>query len=257
MFKTPNISKNRKTVWSVDFGICPLMSLNNNGSYISKKCPGCYSARLLNVYPDLKKKMKRIDGHYPNISDFRDDIKKIKGTGLRFIRFYSLGDFICKKDIEYIHAAADIMPVEMFSKTLHMKYRKYVPLVMSHTNIHCSFSMNKNFKDEYIEKFWFFLKDNNLLKNCQINYTFLGDEEVRHIKYISVYHTTKHQKLDLFNLLGYNRSCCAKDEDGNKIIEKNSGNTVGSCVSCYLCKLPATNKQSEILVPKLMREVYG
>lgn len=256
-FKTPNIFRNRKTTWSVDFGLCKLFSKNENGSYISKSCPGCYAARLLNVYPDLRKKVERIDGHYPNIPDFLDDIKKIKDSGLRALRFYSIGDFLGKKDIKFIHAAADIMQVEMFSKTLHTHYRKYISEIMSHTNVRCSFSMNKTFKPEYIKDFWYFLKDNRLLKNCQINYTFLGDEEIRHIPFISIYHTTKHNKLDLFNILGYNRSCCAKDEDGNKITAKNSGNAAGSCAECYLCRLPASNAKSEILIPKLMKEVYG
>ena len=111
-FKTNLIFNNRKTGHSVDFGICQFMSKDLKGNYSSTTCPGCYAARLINVYPGVKAKLERNTGAFPPLDDFKADITKIAKTGARFIRFYSLGDFGSPLEIEYIHAAADIMPVE-------------------------------------------------------------------------------------------------------------------------------------------------
>lgn len=255
-FKTLNIFKNKKTKWSVDFGVCALMSLNVNDNYTSSTCHGCYSARILNVYPSLRAKLEKISGKFPNMSDFKDDIKKIRDKGNRFIRFYSLGDFASPKEIDFIHAAADILRVEAFSKTLHQFHRKHLPLAASHPDVNFSLSFNQSYTTEYREKFWEFLKENNLLKNCQLNYTFMADEPMELKSWVSVYHTTKKNKLELFQKFGYNRVCCARDESGERITDKNSGNTSGSCNKCPLCRLPAANKEGQILVPSLMKQEY-
>lgn len=256
-FATRNIFNNRKTRWSVDFGICELMSLNPNGNLTSEKCPGCYSARLLNIYKDTKAKLESLNDNYPDMESFKSDISKIAATGHRFIRFYSLGDYTSSKEIKYIHAAADIMPVELFSKTLHMYHKKDIAKIASHPNVHISLSFNKNYSPKYIEDIWTFLKNNQLLKNVQLNYTFIADEKMENIPYISVYHTTKNNKLDLFEKMGYNRVCCGRDDEGKRITEKNSGNSHGSCAKCPLCKLPAANKSGEILVPNKLKELYS
>ena len=73
-FKTRNIFNNRKTKFAVDFGVCTFMEKNDKGNYTSKSCPGCYSARLLNVYPGLRNKLEEIDGGYPVMEDFKSDI---------------------------------------------------------------------------------------------------------------------------------------------------------------------------------------
>jgi len=253
-FKTKAIFNNRKTKFSVDFGVCPLMYKNNSGNYVSDTCPGCYSARLLNVYPGVRNKLESMA--LPPIEDFKDDIRKIKQTGHRFIRFYSLGDFGEEAEIPYIHAAADIMPVEIFSKTLHTKFQHLISRVASHPNVHISLSTNKTWDDNYIKSLFEYLREEKVLRNVQLNYTFIGDEPMRKVPYISVYHTTKKDKLPLFKFAGYNRVCCAREEDGTRITAKNTGNTQGSCAKCPLCKLPAADANGTILVPGLLKGIY-
>ena len=255
-FKTNAIFKNRKTGHSVDFGICAFMHKNLEGNYASTTCPGCYAARLINVYPATKAKLERITGTFPDLTDFKSDITKICGTGARFIRFYSLGDFAHMDEVPFIHAAADIMPVELFSKTLHAMYRESLIKVASHPKVNISLSLNNHWDDTYIEELYQFLLEHRLLKNVQLNYTFIGDEKMRLVPHISAYHTTKNHKLDLFNFVGYNRACCARAEDGVKITDKNSGNHKGSCAKCPLCKLPAADAAGNILTPKLREDVY-
>lgn len=223
------------------------------GNYTSTTCPGCYATALLNIYPDLKRKMEEITNKFPNIEDFKADIKKIKNTGIRFIRFYSLGDYNSSQEIPYIHAAAQIMPVELFSKTLHSYFRNDIISIMSHSNIHISLSLNKSFSENYTKELHDFLFKNKLLKNVQLNYCFTEGEEERSLPYISVYHTTKKNKLNLFETVGRNRSCCARTKDGTQIHTKQEK---GSCLKCPLCKLPAANKQSQIYIPKLLKESY-
>lgn len=255
-FKTNAIFNNRKTTFSVDFGVCPFMSKNADGNYSSKTCPGCYSARLINVYPGVKTKLEKITGNLPDLVDFKSDITKIAKTGARFIRFYSLGDFGAEAEIEYIHAAADILPVELFSKTLHAFYRHRLPDVANHPKVNSSLSLNQSWDNTYIKELYQFLLDNRLLRNVQLNYTFIGDEKMKLVPHISVYHTTKNNKLDLFNFVGYNRACCARAEDGTKITDKNSGNHKGSCAKCPLCKLPAANATGELLTPQKLKGLY-
>lgn len=254
-FKTSVIFSNRKTKWSIDFGICKFMAKNTEGRYVSKTCPGCYAATLLNVYSGVRNKLEANTGKFPNMDDFKRDIKAIKDTGHRFIRFYSLGDFSDVREIEYIHAAADIMPVELFSKTLHTYFRKYIPKIASHPKVNISLSTNKSWDAKYIEELASFIVQNKLAKNVQLNYTFIGDEEVVKKPFISVYHTTKKDKTALKAVFGRNRICCARDEQGKEIVTKNSGNHKGSCARCPLCKLPAANANGDILVPKLMQQV--
>jgi hypothetical protein len=237
------------------------MFKNDKGNYTSDACKGCYSARLLNVYPATARKLE--SAGYPDMDDFKADITKIsvtefKGIGrLRYIRFYSLADFMSEKDVKYIRAAADIMPVEIFSKTLHEHFRELLPQVAAHPNVNISLSLNKNWSEEYIEELYNFLVEHRLTKNVQLNYCFIGDEKVRPIPYISVYHTTKRDKIPLFEVFGHNRVCCARGDDGTKITEKNSGNYKGSCIKCPLCKLPAANADGELLTPKKREELYA
>lgn len=252
-FKTKVIIKNAKTKYSVDFGICEFMSKDpNKGTYSSQTCNGCYAAKLLNIYPDLRSKLEGLTGTFPNLDDFKSDIQKIKDSGNRYIRFYSLGDFGNPKEIEYIHAAADILNVEAFSKTLHANYRVHLKSAASHPKVNISLSLNKSWPAGYVEILWNHLKDNNLLRNVQLNYTFIGDEKVEQKPYISVYHTTKLNKVDLINKMGGNRVCCAREEDGTKVIDKKQKD---SCAKCPLCKLPAADVNGNILVPKLMSKI--
>lgn len=256
-FKTRNIFKNRKTKFAVDFGVCSFMALNENGNYQSESCPGCYSARILNVYPALRRKLEEIDGGYPDMDDFIADITKIAATGLRYIRFYSLGDFLNEKEIPYIHAAAEILPVEIFSKTLHSNFRDLLPVVAAHPNVNISLSLNSTWDDEYIEVLQSYIIEQEMGRNVQLNYCFMGKESMRWVPYISVYHTTKTNKLELFEFFGYNRVCCARDDDGVRVKDKNSGNHKGSCLKCPLCKLPVADKDNNILTPKLLKETYA
>ena len=255
-FKTRNIFKNRKTNFSVDFGVCPFMYRKPNGNFTSDTCPGCYSATLLNIYKATSAKLEEVGGGKPDIDDFLSDIRKIAASGSRFIRFYSLADFINEWEIEFIHGAADILPVEIFSKTLHANFRDILPKVADHDNVNISLSLNKSWDDDYIEELYHFLVANKIARNVQLNYCFIKDEKVRLIPYISVYHTTKRDKIPLFELFGHNRVCCARGEDGTKITEKNSGNYKGSCAKCPLCKLPAADKDGQLLTPKVRETIY-
>lgn len=253
-FKTRVIFSNRKTKYSVDFGICGFMSKNDKGNYSSATCPGCYSAILLNLYPSTKKKLEEVTGNLPNMEDFKRDIQLIKNSKARFIRFYSLGDWGNAGENQYIHAAADIIPVEVFSKILHLpQNRQQIVNIAGHKNVHISLSFNKSFTPEYIEGVFLFLKSNNLLKNVQLNYTFIEDEEIRLLPYISVYHTTSKKKTTLAKILGFNRVCCVKNEEGVTLTDNITQNHTGSCARCALCRLPAANKESQILTPNLMK----
>jgi len=256
-FKTPYIFKNRKTGYAIDFGICKFMIKNVNNNYTSNTCPGCYSAKIINVYPALRKKIESIKIDISLINDFKDDIQKIKDAGNRFIRFYSLGDYSGDlNEIEFIRVAASILPVELFSKTLHSYFIADLYNIAQIPNTHISLSFNKEWTDDAREKTWEFLKENNILKNVQLNYTFTGDEKYAHKSYVSVYHTTRKDKFNLGQLMGQNRVCCLKDEDGNKLNGPIQNHT-GSCNKCALCRLPAADKLGNILVPKLRTQLYG
>jgi hypothetical protein len=188
----------------------------------------------------------------PDLEDFKSDVLKIKNTGLRFLRFYSLGDWGSPLENQYIKAAADITRVELFSKTLHYIYnRQNIKDIASHPSVNISLSFNKSYGSDYIESVFSYLESERLLKNVQLNYTFMADEEIKKIPYISVYHTTSKKKLKVAQALGFNRVCCMKDEDGKKIDSEVSQNHDGSCKKCALCKLPAANKHGEIMVPRL------
>lgn len=253
-FKTRVIFSNRKTKYSVDFGVCQFMFKDGSGNYTSPTCPGCYSARLLNVYPTTRNKLEEVTSKPPNLDDFKSDIQRIKNTGLRFIRFYSLGDWNGPADNLYIEAAADIMPVEIFSKILHLPInRNNIISIAKHNNVRISLSFNSKFDSNYIESVFSFLKSNNLLTRVQLNYTFTQGEEVKHIPYISVYHTTSKKKSELAKVFGVNRVCCMKDEAGKVLAANITQNHTGSCVKCALCRLPAANKDSQILTPNLMK----
>lgn len=255
LFKTKVIYKNGKTGFSVDFGTCKLMYKDVGGKYKSDWCNGCYAVKLLNLYPAVRAKLE--NSQLPSLKDFKDDISKIKSTGLRFIRFFSLGDFNDPAEIEYIRAAAEILPVELFSKTLHTQWRHLIPEIAKIPHVNISLSFNKSWDDNYRENVWLFLKENHLLKNVQLNYTFIGDEQIVFKSYVSVYHhTTPTGKMQLKNIFGKNRVCCMRDKDGKEIFGNKSSNTKGSCKSCPLCKLPAAQQDGQILIPKLLEKVY-
>jgi hypothetical protein len=256
-FKTRYIFSNRKTKWAVDFGVCPFMYKNVNNSYVSDTCPGCYSARLLNVYPGTRRKLESLDIDHTLLPDFEDDVRKIAATGHRFLRFYSLGDFGSEHEIEFIHAAANITKVEIFSKTLHSQYINSLSKVASHTNVHISLSLNKSWDLEYTRNLWKYLIDNGLAKNVQLNYTFIGDEPIELKPYTSVYHhTTPTGKVKLKQLFGKNRVCCMKDENGKEILDNKISNSKGSCAKCSLCQLPAADGLGQILTPRKLNELY-
>lgn len=253
IFKTKNIFKNSKTGYAVDFGVCGLMAINN-GKYSAPKCEKCYAVNTINMYPNVKRKIESITNNLPLLSDFEADILKIAKTGQRFIRFYALGDLGSNKEIEYIAAASKILPVELFSKTLHEFHRHLIPIIGNLPNVRLSLSFNKNYSANYIETLWNFLKVNHLLTKVQLNYTFIDKEVPRLIPYISVYHTTSKDKVALKNLLGKNRICCAKTEDGKEVMSKDDK---GHCFKCALCRLPASNAKSEIITPRILKEIYA
>ena len=257
-FKTRYIFNNRKTKFSVDFGVCPFMYKTSKGGYASDECPSCYSARLLSVYPATRAKIENLVFNEALLDDFKDDITKISKTKIRALRFYSLADFDNAGEVDFIHAAADIMPVEIFSKTLHAFYRQHLSEVASHDNVHISLSLNKSWDDRYIERLWLDLIENGLATNCQLNYTFIGQEDVRLIPYISVYHHTRPKgKIELKNMFGKNRVCCMRDENGKEIIADRISNTKGSCAKCNLCKLPLSSYDGTLLTPRNLAKVYS
>lgn len=255
-FKTSYIFKNRKTGYAVDFGICKFMQKNANNNYISKTCPGCYSAKIINVYPALRNKIENLQIDAQHINDFKDDIQKIKNAGNRFIRFYSLGDYSGNTiEIEFIKAAASILPVELFSKTLHAYFTADLYKIAQIPNVHISLSFNKEWSEDSRKLTWEFLRDNKILKNVQLNYTFTGDEKYSAKSYVSVYHTVRKDKFNLGLLFGKNRVCCLKDESGAQLQTNNIQNHTGSCAKCALCRLPAADANNNILVPLLMAKV--
>lgn len=257
-FKTRYIFNNRKTGFAVDFGVCQFMYKNSNGSYVSDTCPGCYSARLLNVYPGVRNKLEALSVDLALLDDFKADISKIAAAGNRYIRFYSLADFGDPAEIEFIHAASEILPVEIFSKTLHTEFRHLLgDIVTAPGRVDVSLSLNKSWSEEYVEELFLYLIENDLATDCHLNYCFIGNEEVRPIPHVSVYHTTRKDKLHLIEAFGKNRVCCARDKDGVVITDKNTGNSKGSCAKCPLCKLPAADSDGNLLVKKRLEEVYA
>lgn len=209
------------------------------------------------MYPALRSKLERIFIEEPSdLNDFKDDITKLSRTALTRLRFYSLGDFSGTSDILYIKAAADIMPVELFSKVLHAFDRDSLLRIASIDNVNISLSLNRTWSDDYIKGLYKFLLENKLLDRVQLNYCFMGDEDLRLVPHVSVYHTTKRNKLGLFKFFGYNRVCCGRDKDGIRVTAKNSGNAKGSCAKCPLCKLPAADANGDLLTPRKLQDEY-
>ena len=231
--KSPYLFHNEKTKISVDFRICPLMKKEGN-IYSSSICKGCYSTRILSLYPRLRKKLENLPQQNDNqLLDFINDCERLKSEyDIKKIRFYSLADFD-PKDFPYIIAASLYFKVYIISKILTFpKYEKYLFTLSKIPNMMASLSFNKNnFKQK--KRIVDVIKENNI-KNFSINYTMNYDEEnplSEKFRDINIFHFRNRNKLN--SLVKFDidpsRICCLYNENG-RAVEKH-----GKCAACSNC----------------------
>lgn len=224
--------KGQKAGVSVDFGICQFMSKNENDNYTSKVCQGCYAARLLNVYPQVKTKLENLPMN-ASLEDFENDIKRMKDEcGLEYIRFYALGDF-SPWHIPYIFAAAKHVTVNIISKSLAMKpYQVFLDKLNNQKNIWVSLSFNFDYSKRFeeIEAYCLETKSNNIHLNWTINYRNKEQREDERVKRVQTIHVTNKKKLDgAINFgLDKDRICGIFDVNGEETQK-------GSCHECNGC----------------------
>lgn len=250
---SPFVSHNSKTVASVDFGICGLMSKNKAGRYTSKVCQGCYAVNLLNVYSSLRKKIESLPSPSEpgRLEEFEESMKMLKAyvAPLTRLRFYSLADFRADH-IPYIRVAAKYFEVDIISKALSFpQNEKHLREILTLDNVWVSLSFNRNYM-QHFDRIVELVKDAD---RVTLNYTLNYNEEnpdtlpFRHL--ISVWHLKNDRKryiLDQgeFKTLEETNVCGVFDGDGNRNEwEWSTGNngrrvkeTKGSCHSCNNCR---------------------
>jgi len=215
---------------SVDFGVCKLMC-RRNGSYKAKACTGCYSARLMNVYPAMAAKLRRADRVVKrvNIDKFEEDILLLKANGIKKLRVYAFGDY-APSHLPLIKVIDKHLEVFVLSKTLACFYKKdFAKLSRVLKNGHISISTNSSFGQSFITKCMKYIRKHRL-KNVQLNYCFFNDD-YKKIAGIDVYHTTKKDKHALAKVVGTHRTCCMRGHDGKLLKEKGDA----FCEKCGLC----------------------
>lgn len=250
---SPFFFSNKKTVVSVDFGICQLMNKTTSGGYTSKICSGCYSAIALSLRPPLKNKLESL----PSATDdnefikFQSSLKIIKNKlKIKKLRFYSFGDF-SPAHVRYIVEASKFFEVDIISKALSFPTNEqHLLQLMKHENVWISLSFNKNFMT-FFER----IKNIILKSECSrvgMNYTvnvneenpdtlpFRDDIQVWHLK-----NDLKRDVLPRFKTLRETNVCGVFDARGSrtKTQKKHFESGVvkrmeeqGSCVSCNNCR---------------------
>lgn len=215
---------------SVDFGVCQLMQ-KRYGSYNAKACKGCYSARLMNVYPMMAKKLQRAGRAIKrvNLKKFEEDIILLKANGMKKIRVYAFGDY-APEHLPLLRVMDRHMKVFVLSKTLACMYKKdFAKLSRVLKNGHISISANDSFGESFVIKCMKFVRKHRL-KNVQINYCFFSND-YKKISGIDVYHTIKKDKQELAKVVGTHRTCCLRGKDG-KILKKKGDAFCGKCGLC-------------------------
>lgn len=241
------VFSNSKTDFSVDFRVCPLMTFNENGNYTSKVCTSCYAAVLLNVYPNVRKKVESLPpATQEKLKQFENDMKIIKTIGNSFldevkkIRFYSLSDFGAE-DIPFIHVASKYFIVDIISKSLVMKKNEeYLISLFNKKNVSISLSFNSLFMSRFEEIKELVIK--HKANNVQFNYTMLvGEENPRHKKFedFQVLHFRNENKRSIArkHKISEKRVCALFDRDGKRVENH------GHCHNCNNCHISYLSTQ--------------
>jgi hypothetical protein len=252
----PYIYSNGKTWLSVDFGVCPLMFIGPKGSLMSKKCPGCYSVNVINVYPSVEKKIKNAPPQTPETLDqFKKDLAiiKMRFPEIKRLRFYALADFRGASDLAYIYAAKEFFIVDIISKALAFPHNeKYLKELLNQENIWLSLSFNKDFLKE-LDRVKSVIKDST---NANLNFCFSKKEYKMTPKFrdflsqFQVIHLKHDKKLSISKKLGIeiDRVCGVINEAGeiiNENGEKKDPSRKGSCSACPNCHVSFRNKIDE------------
>lgn len=250
---SPFISHNRKTIASVDFGICGLMRKGKGGRYSSKVCPGCYSATLINVYKSLRTKIEGLPmpDDEGQLEAFEESLKMLRAyvVPLKRLRFYSLADFH-PSHMPYIRLAAKYFEIDIISKALSFPQNEdCLKELMETDNVWISLSFNKQFMT-YFDRIVELVRDADRVGlNYTLNYTEENPDKLPFRDLISVWHIKNDRKryiLDQgeFVTLSELNVCGVFDGDGNRNTYKRErrgqGNRIyeekGSCHSCNNCR---------------------
>lgn len=238
---SPYFFSNGKTQISVDFRVCPLMQKNKRGTYKSPGCPACYSKRILNVYPGLRKKVENLPIlTWKRLEEFTENCRLLKEKfGWEKIRFYALADFE-HEDIAFIRAASEYFTVDIISKSLTFD-RNEADLVhlFDMENVWISLSFN------HINRMQVCRVRENLLacnpKNVNMNYMLKYPEENPadpKFDIFSIIHFRNKKKRKVMMDAGIEESrvCGILDIDGNPV------DTNGHCTSCNKCHVSYTEQ---------------
>ncbi len=233
--KNPYLYGNEKTLFSVDSQVCPFMikgpgKKHGDSVYSSRSCPGCYSAKLLNIYGQVRAKIESAPKrNLKNLSEFIRDLNliKMRFPEIKKVRFYALSDF-SSKDMPFILAASRIFTVDIISKTLAFpKNQKYLEQLINAPNIWISLSFNQKMKKN-LERIHPIIQEAN---NVQLNYCLNVDkEDASTLGDFQVLHFQNKKKLSAAQRAGVSlsRVCGILDLNG-ELCEK------GTCVSCDFC----------------------
>jgi hypothetical protein len=242
--RSPYLSQNKKTGFSVELAQCPLMRLVREGrreKMTSPKCAGCYAAINMNVRPNVRKKITTLPAHTPeNLEAFKQDLFLLKGLGVKRLRFYSWTDFSGPNDLLYIQAVLDMgIEVQILSKTLTMPHNETsLVSLFDKKGVIVSLSFNTDWLKNLprIKA----LLDEHKPGNVQLNYTLnVRDEEVTDEmrETFQVFHIKNNKKRTETEKVGLPETsvCGVFDENGNRC-EKG-----GSCLACKNCDLSYTD----------------
>lgn len=241
---SPYFFSNSKTFGlSVDFRVCPMM-LRDGDRFYSKTCKGCYSATILNVYPNLRNKISNLpQGDKDQYEIFEESCRDLSGRFpfINKIRFYSLSDFHAD-DIPFIHIARKYFIVDIISKLLVFpKNRVYLRSLINVENVWISLSFNKNF-NQHLDDIKDVLESENA-ENVQLNYMMNYLEEDPTDPYFddfSVLHfinKKKREALTVHPSLEESRICAIFDKEGKPVMSHGSCDQCNHCHNSYLSRI--------------------
>jgi hypothetical protein len=246
--KSPFLSTNKKTRFSVELQQCPLMRLvrTDTGAgekMTSPKCAGCYAAVNMNVRPTIRKKIVNLPAHSDeNLENFKLDLHILKGLQVNRLRFYSWTDFSGPSDLLYIQAVLDMgIEAQILSKTLTMPHNETsLVSLFNKKGVILSLSFNKDWTKN-LPRIKELLKKHKP-ENVQLNYTLnVKDEEATEEmrQTFQVFHIKNNNKRSLTEEVGIPETqvCGVFDENGERC-EKG-----GSCLSCKNCDLSFISAQ--------------
>ncbi|KKQ82088.1 MAG: hypothetical protein UT06_C0051G0004 [Candidatus Woesebacteria bacterium GW2011_GWA1_38_8] len=235
---SPYFFSNSKTSGiSVDFRVCPFMK-RVDGTFTSAKCKGCYSANILNVYPNLAKKVVALPAQDDTeLALFEKSCKIVNDLfpSVKKLRFYSLSDFH-QGDLPYIEVASKYFVVDIISKilTLPRNMDSLVSLT-NMPNVWVSLSFNKDFKAN-LPRIVKYLKE-QAPKNIQLNYTMNYKEENPDDPFFNIFsvlhfkNNYKRLGIEKFEKVTENRTCAVIGPDGQPVAAH------GACDHCHNCHI--------------------